>query len=356
MIQPPPFLICPECHSGKLEPVRLQDRLPAPYDSDDGFECTGCGRSYPIVDNVFVLWSDQVRDLLLNGDLSDSAQLSDRVKKANIEIYNEVTEEYGEHHDGSQPYGQTLLFLKALADDYRARFSRPGDKSVLVDVGCATGASLDRGGLAYKYAVGVDISLGNLRAVVARGFTAVLADAEKLPFRPGSIDLITCFATLHHFPAPESFVRDARRSLCQDGVLMIAGEPSHQAMGMGVLAKLAWDLRKPVYRFLGRFSDRYYMHRSREQQERNDLAEFNRTGGGFAEDQLTQMLGNAGFGDVKLFYGTDPEGYVRFAVPPWQQLILRALSFQNPFRPRSWQNLTVIGRQEGSSMSGAPPD
>ena len=173
------------------------------------------------------MWSDQLRELLLGTTDTNEASLSDQVKRANIEIYNEVTDEYGEHHDGSQPYSQTLLFLKALADDFRSGAHRAKDSQrVLVDVGCATGASLDRGGWGYQARVGVDISLGNLRAVRERGHLAVLADAEKLPFAAGSVDLITCFATLHHFPAPEAFVVAAGQCLAEDGVLMIAGEPS----------------------------------------------------------------------------------------------------------------------------------
>ena len=30
----------------------------------------------------------------------------------------------------------------------------------------------------------------------------------------------------------------------------------------------------------------------------------------------------------------------------WQQLILRTLSFQNPFRPRNWMNISVLGKRQ----------
>ncbi|MEL7023425.1 MAG: methyltransferase domain-containing protein [Pseudomonadota bacterium] len=341
----PKFIACPECHANDWQHLENAE-FNAPYNGERALKCGNCGRMYPVVDGIFVMWSDQLRGLLHDGAAGDA--MSDKVKRANIEIYNEVSTEYGEHHDGSQPYAQTLLFLKAIADNFR-KSKLDTSQSVLVDVGCATGASLDLGAHAYSHTVGVDISLGNLKAAKQRGHTAILADAEKLPFSEAAVDTITCFATLHHFPNPQAFVSAARRCLRSDGIMMIAGEPSQRAMTMGPLAKAAWNARKPVYRFLGRFSDRYYMHRDREQQERNDLAEVNRTAGGFSESQLEQFLAQAGFQDKVVFYGTDPDGFSNYATPPWQQFILRMLSFQNPFKRSNWMNLTAVGRADSSA-------
>ena len=91
------------------------------------------------------------------------------------------------------------------------------------------------------------------------------------------------------------------------------------------------------------------MHRNREQQERNDLAEVNRTAGGFSEEQLEQFLAHAGFKDKVVFYGTDPDGFSNYATPPWQQLVLRLLSFQNPFKRSNWMNLTAVGRADSGT-------
>lgn len=338
----PPFLACPECRSTVLKHDTTSEVADPPFDSPDGLRCSDCSRFFPIVDGIYVFWSDQLKKLELEESVSNS-DLSDRVKQANIRIYDEISTEYGEHHDGTRPYSQTQLFQKAIATDFRSSKLIASD-SVLVDVGCATGASLDLGSAGYKHTVGVDVSLCNLRAVAERGHIAVLADAEKLPFASASVDMFTCFATLHHFPNPQQFVIESHRCLRDSGVTLIAGEPSSNSMYMGPLAKLAWDSRKPVYRFLGRFSDRFYMHRNKDQQELNDLAEVNRTSGGFALETLDQFLANAGFDERVVFFGTDPSGYRRFSPPSWQQFVLRLLSFQNPFRRSNWANLTAMGR------------
>lgn len=357
----PFFLACPECRSTKLVMEEISAILDPPFDTASGMRCNGCSRFYPIVEGIFVLWSDQLKRLELEQD-SPIADLSDQVKQANIRIYNDISTDYGEHHDGALPYAQTQLFQKAIATDYRLS-KLDGTRSVLVDVGCATGISLDIGSAGYRYTVGVDVSLTNLKAVVKRGHIAVLADAEKLPFAPDSIDMFTCFATLHHFPEPGRFVIESYRCIRPNGVMLIAGEPSRNSMYMGPLAKLAWHARKPVYRFLGRFSNRYYMHRNKEQQKINDLAEVNRTSGGFASETLEQFLADAGFEERKVFLGTDPSGYQKYSVPSWQQLVLRLLSFQNPFKRSNWANLTAMGRvkakyrrSSGHSQSEASPD
>ena len=341
----PTFLACPECQTPTLVPAEADEKLPAPFDSRRGLSCSNCDRFYPVIDRIFVLWSDQLKSLQLADANSEEASLSDKVKRANIQIYDEVTSEYGEHHDGSQPYTQTQLFLKAIANEFRNKQTTHED-SVVVDVGCAIGAGLDVGSFGYRYRVGVDISLGNLRAVADRGHIPVLADAERLPFAADSIDLMTCFATLHHFPDPQKYLVESRRCLRAGGVALIAGEPSNQSMHMGPLAKLAWDSRKPVYRFLGRFSSRFYMHRNRDQQELNDLAEVNRSAGGFSEDDLRGFLSTAGFEAVKVFYGTDPSGFQRYSRPPWQHLVLRTLSFRNPLKRSNWMNLSAVGRAD----------
>ncbi len=348
----PSFLACPECRSDELKSTTLREPCPAPFNATEGLRCAGCGREFPVIDGIYVLWSDQLKSIQLS-DVPDDADLEQQVKKANIQIYDDVSEDYGEHHDGSQPYAQTQLFQKAIASDFRETANN-NHESVVVDVGCATGNGLDVGSKGFTHTVGVDISLQNLRRTVGKGHTAVLADADRLPFKEGAVDLITCFATLHHFPNPRVFVADCFRSLREGGVILIAGEPTDAAMRMGPAARLAWDARKPVYRFLSRYFDRFYMHRDREQQSLNDLAEINRTNGGFAPETIDQYLQQSGFQTRRIFYGTDPSFFKKYALPPWQQLVLKTLSLQHPLKISNWMNLSAIARKDVSAQT--PPD
>jgi SAM-dependent methyltransferase len=318
-----------------------------PFDTTTGLVCQSCAREFPLVDGVWVLWSDAVKRLYCDRQHEPPrANTSDRVKHANIAIYEQISEAYSEHHDGIRPYTETILFLRALGDDFQSR-PEPGRDRVLVDVGCATGVGLELGSRGYRHVVGVDLSLANLRVVRDKGFLPVLADADRLPFQAGAIDLITCFATLHHLPEPASFVKSAFECVRAGGVLLTGCEPSRASMAHRGLGRLVWDGRKPVYRALARLtgSSRYHLHGDERTQAITDLAEHNRTHGGFAPEALDDLFRAAGFHDTQVFYDVDKSGFRSIGVPGWKMLVLKALSLQNPIARSNWCNLTAMGRK-----------
>jgi ubiquinone/menaquinone biosynthesis C-methylase UbiE len=98
---------------------------------------------------------------------------------------------------------------------------------VSLDVGCAEGYYTEWLGKFSQYAVGVDISGGYLRW--AKSFIKkfnitnvdfVQTDAQFLPFREGSIDLVVCFETLEHIPNMKGVVRGISKVLKDDGIFI----------------------------------------------------------------------------------------------------------------------------------------
>lgn len=61
--------------------------------------------------------------------------------------------------------------------------------------------------------------LARQQAIPNESYTT--ADAEQLPFAPGSFQLVMCRIAPHHFPNVAQFVRECARLLCADGVLAI---------------------------------------------------------------------------------------------------------------------------------------
>ena len=51
--------------------------------------------------------------------------------------------------------------------------------------------------------------------------TFELGDVEKLPFRPGSFDLVICRIALHHFPQPERALAEMVRVCRREGLVAI---------------------------------------------------------------------------------------------------------------------------------------
>ena len=55
-----------------------------------------------------------------------------------------------------------------------------------------------------------------------------VCDAENLPFGSETFDLITCNATMHHFPLVDKFLKELQRVLAKDGTLIIGFEPNRK--------------------------------------------------------------------------------------------------------------------------------
>lgn len=96
----------------------------------------------------------------------------------------------------------------------------PSDR--LLDVGCATGATLHETVGAVDEAVGIDNSTSMItRAAPAPHATFLIADAEQLPFAARTFTAITCASALHYFTDPIEAVQEMARVLRPDGHLVI---------------------------------------------------------------------------------------------------------------------------------------
>ena len=87
----------------------------------------------------------------------------------------------------------------------------------ILDVGCGTGANLELLGN-YGEAEGVDVSPEALAFCRARGLTNVRqGEAEKLPYKDGSFDLVTALDVVEHLDDDVAGLREMRRILRPSG-------------------------------------------------------------------------------------------------------------------------------------------
>ncbi len=98
----------------------------------------------------------------------------------------------------------------------------------ILDIGCGTGVllphllrSVGTGGRVF----GLDFSLAMLKKAKqktsSRKAVSVNADARSLPFREGSFDRITCFATFPHLDEKKRCLKEMTRTLKIKGKLFI---------------------------------------------------------------------------------------------------------------------------------------
>lgn len=118
---------------------------------------------------------------------------------------------------------------------------------VVLDLGCGTGAHAVRLAQRGCDVVAVDLTREGVKSARARFEREKLrgrflvADAERLPFRDGSMEVAWTFLLLHHFPKldrlPQELARIARRKV-------VAYEPNAQNF-------LTWLANNVVNRFFG---------------------------------------------------------------------------------------------------------
>lgn len=247
------FLICPVCRGGLVREA-------------DAFVCEADGGRYPLLDDVpqFDLprapghategnGRDERRNYWDQGwearFQSDHAFLSELKSRSDWQTYLQRTE--------------TQLHARGHVSCIEAA-GRLIEGKVMLDIGCGSGTS---GALfAYRGAryIGIDHSrhaakyaLRHLRGVEGDGFT-VQGNAESLPIRSDSIDVVYSNGVLHHTPNIVTAMDEAYRVLKPGGRAIIALYSTYSTQ-FGVVRLLGFLTghfsRKSIERWMGKSSE-----------------------------------------------------------------------------------------------------
>ena len=142
-------------------------------------------------------------------------------KSESIREFNRSAESY----DQQSPfyYRMTRLCDDAVIKQI-ASFYKP--TAHILDVGCGTGALLERIRQTFPDAVlhGLDISPKMLTIARNRNIHEVAfdeGDAENLPYDNNSFDIVVCCSSFHHYPNPQKALAEFRRVVKPGGKLLI---------------------------------------------------------------------------------------------------------------------------------------
>jgi SAM-dependent methyltransferase len=111
-----------------------------------------------------------------------------------------------------------------LVDTVTAAVADLPDGAVLVDVGCGPGRYLRelRTRRPELRCVGVDVSVGMLRAVNDAQVGLVAGSADALPLRSATADAALALHMLYHLPSPPAALAELRRLLRPGGRLLVS--------------------------------------------------------------------------------------------------------------------------------------
>jgi len=155
---------------------------------------------------------------------------------------------------------ETLEYFEAISErrnklepfiaDY-AQFNRWAGKRVL-EVGCGAGSDLLRFAKAGARATGIDLSPRSaslaktrLRLYNCQG-DALIADAEQLPFKTDSFDLVYSWGVLHHTPDTQQAIKEVCRVTRPGGEICIMLYHRHSLVALQLYLMYGLFAFKPL--------------------------------------------------------------------------------------------------------------
>lgn len=136
------------------------------------------------------------------------------VTQANKKIYNQLADKY-EIIDARRSQDLSIWLRKRLEKVSTGL----GANANILDIGCGEGFVLKSAkGLFYKM-YGIDISKKILRTLFTIDSLPICADAQEIPLKKNSIDVVVLFSVMHHLYDYRPILKEIHRILKTGGIV-----------------------------------------------------------------------------------------------------------------------------------------
>lgn len=210
-----------------------------------------------------------------------------KVKQANKLFYNTIANIY-EDIDGRRTDE-----IKTWLSQVLKNLSKITTGDILVDFGCGTGFVSESGKIYFKKIYGIDISFEMLKIAKNKATGVICAESEYIPLKDNSVDVVVCFAVLHHIFNHKPLFREAYRILRTGGVLY-----SDHDMNSTFYEK--YKILLKMYRYIFNTGKRYVKARKQITKELYKLSEIYSSG--LDVNIIKHHLIEEGFRDIELSY------------------------------------------------------
>jgi SAM-dependent methyltransferase len=196
--------------------------------------------------------------------MSSYASMAEEVKAANRRLYDAVAGDY-ERIDGRR--GDTLI---AWIRRRLTRLATDAGNGLLLDLGSGSGVVTRAARGIFHRTIAMDISPRILATAGPIADWRIAADTDRLPIADESVDVVSCFAVLHHLYDAGNLLGEVARVLRPGGVFW-----SDHDMDAAFFRRFRWPLKG--YRAL-RGADRQYEGAAGIDAKTYELAEYRENG------------------------------------------------------------------------------
>lgn len=245
-------MACPRCKGGMTLEIQREDEFGV---NEGRLLCESCQRQYPIKEGIFYFLTDES---------APSAGAGGEVLNRNeIEIYHQRMGEWQSLADWHKSFGlpgEVGEFKYERIQKRIIEFMELEDRCIILDDGCGIGYFifdiLDTFPDKEIYIFGIDISTYNIKGLNRRrrrekrkNVFGVIGDAQQLPFKSDTFNVVTSIEAIEHFIKPEYAVDEIYRVLKPSGKLFLS-TPSKR--GLNIWKTPFKIMEIPLKKFLDR--------------------------------------------------------------------------------------------------------